>query len=76
MCEGEILHVELPSLGAGTNIYEGLTLEAMERKHIQSVLEQTDWRVSGRKGAAEILALKPTTLNSRMKKLGIKRSVN
>ena len=76
MCEGEILHVELPSLGAGTNIYEGLTLEAMERKHIQSVLEQTDWRVSGRKGAAEILGLKPTTLNSRMKKLGIKRSVN
>jgi len=76
LCEGEILHIELPGLGAGANVFEGLTLEAMERKHILSVLEQTDWRVSGQKGAAEILGLKPTTLNSRMKKLGITRSVN
>jgi formate hydrogenlyase transcriptional activator len=50
-----------------------LTLEEMERQHILDVLEQTSWRVSGDKGAAAILGLKPTTLEARMKKLGIER---
>lgn len=50
-----------------------LTLEEMERQHILDVLEQTNWRVSGEKGAAAILGLKPTTLEARMKKLGITR---
>lgn len=50
-----------------------LTLEEMERQHITDVLEQTNWRVSGDKGAATILGLKPTTLEARMKKLGIVR---
>lgn len=50
-----------------------LTLEEMERQHILDVLEQTIWRVSGKKGAAAILGLKPTTLEARMKKLGIER---
>ena len=50
-----------------------LTLEEMERQHIVDVLEQTNWRVSGEKGAAKILGLNPTTLEARMKKLGIQR---
>ena len=50
-----------------------LTLEEMERQHIVDVLEQTNWRVSGEKGAAKILGLNPTTLEARMKKLGITR---
>ncbi len=50
-----------------------MTLEEMERQHILDVLEQTNWRVSGDKGAAAILGLKPTTLEARMKKLGIAR---
>jgi transcriptional regulator with GAF, ATPase, and Fis domain len=50
-----------------------LTLEEMERQHIVDVLEQTNWRVSGEKGAAKILGLNPTTLEARMKKLGIVR---
>jgi PAS domain S-box-containing protein len=50
-----------------------LTLEAMERQHIADVLDQTNWRVSGEKGAAKILGLNPTTLEARMKKLGIER---
>lgn len=49
------------------------TLEEMEREHILEVLELTRWRVSGEKGAAKILGLKPTTLEARMKKLGIHR---
>ena len=50
-----------------------LTLEEMERQHIVDVLDQTNWRVSGEKGAAKILDLNPTTLEARMKKLGIVR---
>ena len=50
-----------------------LTLEEMERQHITDVLEQTNWRVSGDKGAAKILGLNATTLEARMKKLGISR---
>jgi transcriptional regulator with GAF, ATPase, and Fis domain len=49
------------------------TLEELEREHIRTVLEQTNWRVSGQKGAASLLGLKPTTLEARMKKLGIAR---
>jgi len=50
------------------------TLEQVNRTHIVKVLKATGWRVSGQGGAAEVLGLKPTTLESRMKKLGIKRS--
>ncbi|WP_083262647.1 sigma-54 interaction domain-containing protein [Roseivirga sp. 4D4] len=49
------------------------TLHEFERKYIIHVLQKTTWRVSGEKGAAKILGMKPTTLESRMKKLGIKR---
>lgn len=49
------------------------TLEECEREHILSVLELTRWKVSGENGAARILDVIPTTLESRMKKLGISR---
>ena len=45
----------------------------LERQHILATLERTRWKVSGPGGAAEILGLKPTTLEARMKKLGIAR---
>ncbi len=49
------------------------TLQDAERAHILAVLEETRWRVSGPSGAAVKLGLKPTTLEARMKKLGITR---
>ncbi len=49
------------------------TLGELERAHIVTVLESTGWRVSGPRGAARLLGLKPTTLEARMKKLGVKR---
>ena len=52
---------------------ETRTLEDAERAHILEALEKTKWRVSGPSGAAVRLGLKPTTLESRMKKLGIAR---
>ena len=50
------------------------TLDEVQREHILSVLDRTGWRVSGEKGAARILGMKPTTLEARMKKLGIRRN--
>jgi len=49
------------------------TLQDAERSHIVSVLEECDWKVGGLGGAAEQLGLKRSTLQSRMKKLGIRR---
>lgn len=48
-------------------------LADMEREYIERVLLATRWKVTGPKGAALILGLKPTTLFARMKKLGIRR---
>jgi len=48
-------------------------LEDIERDHIIETLNKTGWKVSGEKGAAKILGLNATTLEARMKKLGIKR---
>ncbi len=45
----------------------------VEREHIRTVLESTRWRIRGVGGAADRLALKPTTLETRMAKLGIRR---
>ncbi len=45
----------------------------VQREGILRTLELTRWRVSGPKGAAAVLGLKPTTLESKMKKLGIRR---
>jgi transcriptional regulator with GAF, ATPase, and Fis domain len=48
-------------------------LNSLEREHILEVLNRTQWKVSGERGAAKILGLKPTTLEARMKKLKIIR---
>jgi DNA-binding NtrC family response regulator len=48
-------------------------LDEVERAHIVSMLEECGWKVRGKGGAAERLGLKRTTLQSRMKKLGIQR---
>ncbi len=69
---GGTLHVPAPSRGFGA-VAKGTTLEEVEREHIVDILKQTGWRVSGQNGAAEILGLKPTTLESRLAKLGIER---
>ena len=49
------------------------TLEENERNHILKALDTTNWRISGENGAAKLLGMKRTTLESRMKKLGINR---
>ena len=49
------------------------TLEEHQRSHILQVMQQTGWRVEGPKGAAKILGLNPSTLRSRLLKLGIRK---
>jgi transcriptional regulator with GAF, ATPase, and Fis domain len=51
----------------------GETLEAVERAHIERVLQSCGGRVRGEGGAAERLGINPSTLRSRMKKLGVER---
>ena len=51
------------------------TMEEAERQHILRALRQTEWRIAGPKGAATLLAMKRTTLQARMRKLGIRRPV-
>lgn len=45
-----------------------------ERENLLTALQRSNWKVGGRGGAAELLGVKPTTLHSRIKKMGIKRS--
>ena len=49
------------------------TLEEVERDYIIRTLEETGWRIEGKYGAARILGLNPSTLRTRMLKLGIQR---
>ena len=49
------------------------TLEEVEREYIVRTLENTGWRIEGSHGAAKILGLNPSTLRTRMLKLGIQR---
>jgi len=51
------------------------TLEDAERQHILRALRQTRWRIAGPQGAAKILGMKRTTLQARMRKLGIRRPI-
>jgi transcriptional regulator with GAF, ATPase, and Fis domain len=70
--ENEILKVDLP--GSSVLSQKGkMKLNDIERDHIVKVLKSTNWRLGGAGGAAELLGLKRTTLQSKMTKFGIER---
>lgn len=48
-------------------------LQDLERANFLRALERCDWKISGEEGAAVLLGLKPSTLNSRLKSMGIER---
>jgi PAS domain S-box-containing protein len=52
---------------------EPAALEDVDRQHIVTVLKRTGWRIDGPQGAARLLNMNPSTLRSRMQKLGIRR---
>ena len=70
--EDQVLDVSIPRRSS-SNVPTNTRLEGAKRRHILAVLQKSDWRISGKGGAAEILGLKRTTLQSKMKKLGIRR---
>ena len=47
-------------------------LKRIERENLIAALEQTNWRIAGGEGAAELLGMNASTLRSRLKALGIK----
>jgi len=63
--------LRVPVLDGASPGEAALTLAEAEREHILRTLERTGWRVKGPQGAAAALGLKPSTLYSRMKKLGV-----
>jgi formate hydrogenlyase transcriptional activator len=73
MASGRQLVVRAPQIGNRPTPQTAMTLTELEVEHIRAVLETTSWRVRGAGGAAERLGLKPTTLESRMARLGIGR---
>jgi transcriptional regulator with GAF, ATPase, and Fis domain len=74
LARGPTLHIALGRLPLPTPANGPTkTLEDAQRAHIVQTLERAGWRVRGSGGAAELLAMKPTTLESRMKKLGVQR---
>ncbi len=73
MSTGPTLNVTVPrDPESQCTDFEALALEEMEKKHILRVLATTGGRVKGSGGAAQILQMNPSTLFSRMRKLGIK----
>jgi len=69
---GSKLEIDVPAAPARAHD-KSPRLADVEARHIRAILDRTGWRVRGAGGAAEILGVKPTTLEGRMAKLGIRR---
>ena len=70
---GPTLTLSVPGAAPRPSRPAGQTLRDIERAHVLAVLQQTGWRIRGAHGAATILGVPPTTLENRLKKLGISR---
>jgi formate hydrogenlyase transcriptional activator len=81
LANGPVLTVEPDVFGIAEpprdseNAAEG-SLAKIERDHVLSVLQKTDWVIEGERGAAKVLGLHPNTLRSRLKRLGISRETH
>lgn len=72
------LNINLPEVSSTTKAQilqstQNMPMKEFEKMHILDVLERTGWRVRGSNCAAEILELNPSTLESKMRRLGIRR---
>ncbi|MBL8991481.1 MAG: sigma 54-interacting transcriptional regulator [Phycisphaerae bacterium] len=82
LCSGPVLRIDAeaagggaggaPGAGRGSMDGAGLTLDEMERRHIAEALRRTGGAIAGPKGAAKALGVPPSTLRSRMARLGMK----
>jgi transcriptional regulator with GAF, ATPase, and Fis domain len=62
-----------PGEAGGSEILSDAAIRELERANLLAALERADWRIYGAGGAAELLGLKPTTVASRAKRLGLER---
>jgi PAS domain S-box-containing protein len=60
-------------IAGGTRIFTAEEIQTLERENLLRALTFTGWRISGNNGAARLLGIPPSTLNSRLKSLGIRR---
>ena len=78
LTRGTVLYAPLAELETNKELQaeemQNPTLHAAERDHILRVLRESGGQIGGEDGAAARLGLKRTTLNSKLKKLGIERS--
>jgi transcriptional regulator with GAF, ATPase, and Fis domain len=72
LATGPRLYISTPAVSPN-DAPPSLFLMDAERDHLVNVLDMAGWRIRGKGGAAEILGLKPTTLESMMVRLGISR---
>ena len=72
LATGSTLQLFVPETDA-KEVVAGNGLNPVERNHLMQILQETAWRIRGEHGAATRLGLKPTTLESRIKKLGLTR---
>ncbi|MEM1120088.1 MAG: sigma 54-interacting transcriptional regulator [Bacteroidota bacterium] len=77
-CQGNLLQIApiaetSDEASATADTYQPETLANLERNHVLATLKFTKGRIRGDLGAAKLLDIKPTTLEARMKKLGIKK---
>jgi len=82
-CRGRQLRVDLPDSSAtghtptdevsDPGVLTEVEMRRHEKDNLRRALAQTRWKVYGPDGAAELLGIKPTTLVSRIKKLGLRR---
>ena len=72
VAKGNKLTISIPTVTT-TAPKRSVKLSDVEKEHIRSVLESSGWRIRGSGGAADKLGLRPTTLETRMAKLGITR---
>jgi PAS domain S-box-containing protein len=75
--QGSVLHIadQFEQLQSEELSISIKTLEEMEKEYITRILDDTAWRIEGPNGAARILGLNPSTLRTRMIKLGIQKSI-
>ena len=80
MNNGDLIsRVDLPNLKQAYHLRNEekiKTIDEVERDHILFVLKRTNGKVRGKEGAAELLKIAPSTLQSKMKKLGIRKVAN
>ena len=72
LATGHRLNIPVPAIMAAGQSRSARLVD-VQKEHIRSVLETVGWRIRGANGAAARLGLRPTTLETRMAKLGLAR---